>query len=169
MRDHVQMNASLRRPLAALLGLGLLLFAGGCAEPSKDLTQIRDWADFQTRVLQSDRPVLIEFNKDPCPTCVVQVGELEQLYPEYSDRVFFASMTIMRGFFQVTAPEVRDRYHLAWVPTTVLFIKGQEKQRWELNHSAVEIRETLKKEIGPPRQPAATANPAAAPAPVLPK
>lgn len=112
------------------------------------LTPIKGWSEFQRRVLAADRPVLMEFNKDPCPTCVVQQAELDSLAPEYSDRVFFASMTIMVGFFEVTEPEVRDKYNVKWVPTTILFVNGEEKKRWELNHTAFEIREELKKVVG---------------------
>jgi thioredoxin-like negative regulator of GroEL len=125
----------------------------GCAPAGQYLNPINGNADFQRRVLQSSRPVLIEFNKDPCPTCVIQQAELDKLAPEFNDRVFFASMTIMEGPFVVTAPEVRDKYEIFWVPTTMLFIKGRPVKKWELNHGADEIRQELIKHVGPPREP----------------
>jgi thioredoxin-like negative regulator of GroEL len=171
MRDRVLLNGLVRRPLIALLGLAVLLVTVGCAEPGKNFTRIHGWPEFQTRVLQSDRPVLIEFNKDPCPTCVLMLGELDKLYPQYSDRVLFASMTIMKDFFAPCEPEVIDRYKVTLVPTTILFNKGQEVCRWNWNlHGADEIGEALKKLVGPPRKPdavkpAAPATPAPIPAP----
>jgi len=136
------------------IGLPLLLvLAGGCGDAGHTLTPIHGWAEFEQRVLKSTRPVLIEFNKDPCPTCVAQQMELDQVSPDFSDRVLFASMTIMVGMLEVTVPEIRDRYDVKLVPTTILFIDGKEVKRWVLNHPAFEIRADLKKLVGENRPP----------------
>lgn len=124
----------------------------GCTDAGHRLTEIRGWPEFQHRVLKADRPVLIEFNKDPCPTCVIQQAELDKLAAEFGESVFFAKMTIMVGDFQVTVPEVRDGYNIFWVPTTVLFVDGKEVQRWPLNHTAWQIRPAVAKAVAEYRQ-----------------
>lgn len=133
---------------------GLVGLLAGCEATGQNLTPIKGWAQFDAMVLRNPRPVLVEFNKDPCPTCDIQKAEIDTLVPEFQDRVFFASMTIMVGAFDVTEKEVKDRYNITWVPTTILFINGREVKRWELNHMAMEIRQTLNDELAklpPPR------------------
>ena len=96
-------------------------------------------------VLKSKRPVLIELNKDPCPPCVAQKAEFDKLTDEFGGQILFASMTLVKGDFIVLCPEIRDRYHIFWLPTTMLFVNGEERKRWENLHGATEIREELKK------------------------
>ena len=76
---------------------------------------------------------------------VEQKAELDKLAEEFGDRVFFAQITVLKGEFIDLCPEVRSRYHILWVPTTLLIVDGQERKRWELVHKAVAIREEIKK------------------------
>ena len=126
-------------------GVALATLAGGCTplDAGKTLTTIPDWAAFQKTVLKSKGAVLVEFSKDPCPPCVTQKGELDKLTGEFGTRIMFTTMTVMTGDYVVT--EIRDRYHIFWLPTTVLFVNGEERKRWENVHGATEIREELKK------------------------
>jgi thiol-disulfide isomerase/thioredoxin len=130
-----------------LAGAAMMALAGGCTplDAGKTLTPIPDWAAFQEMVLKSKRPVLVELSKDPCPPCVAQKAELDKLTDEFGDRILFASMTMVKGDFIVLCPEIRDRYHVFWLPTTILFVNGEERKRWENLHGATEIREELKK------------------------
>ncbi len=136
-----------RRFAAGLSVVAMAALAGGCtpADAGKSLRPVADWVAFQEEVLQSSQPVLIEFSKEPCPPCVTQKAELDKLSSEFGGRIVFASMTLMKGDFVILCPEVRSRYHIFWVPTTILFVNGEERKRWENLHRAPAIREELKR------------------------
>jgi thioredoxin-like negative regulator of GroEL len=141
--------------IASSIALGLAGLLAGC-DAGHSLTPLKGWAQFDAQVLRNPRPVLIEFGKDPCPTCDIQMAELDTLAPEFSNRVFFAKMIVAVGAGTTVEPEVRDKYNVFWVPTTVLFINGREVKRWELNHLAAEIRQTLNDELAKLPPPAPT-------------
>lgn len=113
----------------------------GCAEGN--IKAVTETADFHKQIAQSDRPVLVDFYKNNCPTCVIQEAELDQLQQEYGGRVTFIKFKIREATMQSASPEIMDEYNLFWVPTVILFVKGQEKQRWVFNHSAAEFRGPL--------------------------
>jgi thioredoxin 1 len=117
----------------------------GCASPTTNFIPLSGAADFGNLVQGAGQPVLVEFYKDSCPTCVGQEFLLDQLAQDYRGRVAFAKLKIMEANFTDICPEVTARYNLRWVPTVVLFVRGQEMQRWELNHTMAEFREGLDK------------------------
>jgi thioredoxin 1 len=124
------------------------LLTGGRA--GAKLTRIRDEADFDQRVLQADRPVLVVFYKGGCPTCLLLHPGLKQLADEYRDRVVFAAFELMKPYFVVTSREVKKRYHVAFYPTVILFVNGQEKDRWVLGYHLAAYRKALDEVAGPP-------------------
>ncbi len=148
-----------RIPLACWAALAVLGLLAGC-QGSKNLVDLQGgWPAFQRYVLAADKPVMIEFYKDNCPTCVVREQELDPIALDYQGRVYFYKMKIEDPFFQVVNKELVDRYKLYWVPTVSLFVKGQEKKRWALNvDPASEFRKALVEVVGPPMQ-AAQASP----------
>lgn len=158
---------------ASALCVALALLVGAGCEPGMSLAPIEDVHDFQRQVIEADGPVLVEFYKTSCPTCVIQEDQLAQLATEYTGRVTFAKFLIKDLSWSSTAPTLEERYNLLWVPTTILFVDGQERQRWELNHLPSEFRLALNELVGPadPRPaPAATvmaATPALAATPAV--
>lgn len=137
-------------PLAALT-LGLLIL-GGCGDtPTGKMYDIKTVSEFNRVIATSGRPVMIDFYKDNCPTCVVQEGVLEKVSDEYGDRVYFAKFKIREATMQATNPEFMKRYNLMWVPTTILFVNGKERTRWVFNHTEGEFRTELDKVV-PRRQ-----------------
>ncbi|MBE3098074.1 MAG: hypothetical protein IMZ44_13230 [Planctomycetes bacterium] len=139
------------------------LLTGGRA--GAKLMRIKDEADFDRRVLQADRPVLVVFYKGGCPTCLLLHPALGQLAGEYQGRVIFARFEIMKPYFVVTSREVKKRYHVAFYPTVILFVNGQEKDRWVLGYNLAAYRKALDEVAGPPPQetPAADDGPAGKP------
>jgi thioredoxin 1 len=137
--------------LAAVAWSAVALLAGGCGEDTSmattadnaNLIFVDGAQEFQQKVLQSDKPVMVEFFKAKCPTCIVQEAWMNELAEEYKGRVVFARMRIMDESFTPTCPEVKNKYKLDWVPTEVLFVNGQEKQRWVFNHLKDEFREPI--------------------------
>lgn len=178
--NSIPSSATSRRAAFAcvcLLACAALVMGGvGCSDSGADFMNlgggysggsfqdIPDAATFHRVVRQSDRPVLVDFYKDSCPTCVIQEGELDQLAPEYAGRVRFVKFKIREATMQSANPEIMDEYNLFWVPTVVLFVNGHEKQRWVLNHLAMEFRGPLDQALVKAPARVAAAGPAQGPA-----
>jgi len=121
----------------------LALLTGGCSQGT--IENIPTEAEFDRRVVDTAGPVLVDFYKDSCPTCVIQEGVLENLAKDYGDQVKFVRFKIREVTMAGAAPEIMKRYDLFWVPTVILFVDGQEKERWTLNHPAEAFRPALDK------------------------
>ena len=124
------------------------LLSGGRA--GAKLTHIKNEADFEQRILHADRPAVVVFYKGGCPTCLLLHPSLRQLAEEYSGRVLFAGFELMKPYFVVTAREVRQRYHIAYYPTVILFVGGRERKRWTLNYRLASYRKALDKVLAAP-------------------
>jgi thioredoxin 1 len=124
------------------------LLSGGRA--GAKLTHIKDEADFEQRILRADRPAVVVFYKGGCPTCLLLHPSLRQLAEEYTGRVLFAGFELMKPYFVVTAREVRQRYRIAYYPTVILFVGGQERKRWTLNYRLASYRKALDKVLAEP-------------------
>jgi thioredoxin 1 len=126
-----------------LVALGMALaMLGGCATEGK-IQPIATTADFQQQVVEAKGPVLVDFYKDNCPTCVLQEACLDALADEYAGEVRFAKFKVREAYMLSSCPEFMDYYKLFWVPTVILFVDGQEKHRWVLNHGANDFRPAL--------------------------
>jgi thiol-disulfide isomerase/thioredoxin len=137
-----------RRLLSHRRGIGpaavlLAVFVGtGCQ--SLYLNDIADEQDFRTKVVQSDKPVLVDFYKaGGCPTCEFLVPVMDKLAEEYGDRVSFTRFAIMQPYFVVTSAAIQNQYHIGLFPTVVLVVHGKEKQRWSLDYNADDYRRAL--------------------------
>jgi thioredoxin 1 len=137
-----------------LVSVMAMALVGGCATEGK-VQPIATTGDFQQQVIQAKGPVLVDFYKEDCPTCVIQEACLDKLADEYAGKVRFFKFKVREAYMVSSCPEFMDQYKLFWVPTTVLFVDGQEKQRWVLNHVAGEFRGALDEASG--RSPAAPA------------
>jgi thioredoxin 1 len=124
------------------------LLSGGRA--GAKLTHIKNEADFEQRILRADRPAVVVFYKGGCPTCLLLHPSLRQLAEEYHDRVLFAAFEVMKPYFVVTAREIKRRYHIAYYPTVILFIGGEERKRWTLNYRLASYRKALDKVLAEP-------------------
>ncbi len=140
------MGCSNRCACSYLPGLALLvcmtqaLFCGGCGGGS--LTEVEPSA-FDSQVLASDRPVLVEFYKAGCPTCAALEPGLDQLAQEYQGSVVFAKFKAFEWYFGVPAAEIKDRYDIWWTPTVILFVNGQERHRWVGDYLLDDYRKVL--------------------------
>jgi len=134
-----------------LLCVILAILAGGCA--SEKIIKIKDYAEFEQKVIQSPKPVLVEFYKQGCPTCVVLESNLNKLAQEYEGRVVFAKFELMSGVFVPQCPELKEKYNLRYLfPTALLLVNGQEKQRWILKYDMDSYRMALDKVLGPAKK-----------------
>lgn len=76
-------------------------------------------AEFQSKVLQSSKPVLVDFWAEWCGPCR-QIGpSLEEISSEMGDRVTVAKINIDHN------PEAPTRYGVRGIPTMILFKDGE--------------------------------------------
>ena len=145
------------RTVAGLIAVALAaLVAGGCG--GNNLKPIQNEAEFQEQVLQAKQPVIVDFYKGGCPTCLALDPTLDKLAADYGDRVFFARFEIMKPWFAVTSDTLKKEHRIAYFPTVILFVAGQEKKRWVLDFNSQEYRTVLEEIVGPPtsKEPKAT-------------
>lgn len=76
-------------------------------------------SSFQTDVLDSDKPVLVDFWADWCGPCKMIAPALEEISEELADKVTIAKMDIMEN------TEVPGQIGVQSIPLMVLFKDGR--------------------------------------------
>jgi thioredoxin 1 len=76
-------------------------------------------AEFPDKVLESDRPVLVDFWAEWCAPCRALGPIMESLADEYGDRVTVAKLDIDANH------EAAMRYGIRSIPTVMLFADGE--------------------------------------------
>ncbi|GGA04546.1 MAG: thioredoxin [Sphingomonadales bacterium CG12_big_fil_rev_8_21_14_0_65_65_10] len=76
-------------------------------------------ADFQSKVLESDKPVLVDFWAEWCGPCKMIAPALEEISEELADKVTIAKMDIMES------TEVPQKFGVQSIPLMVLFKNGE--------------------------------------------
>jgi thioredoxin 1 len=127
---------------AGLIACAILVLAAGGCGPTK-FRAIATEEEFEEQVLKADKPVLVDFFKGGCASCMVLDPLLDQLSEEYKDRVIFAKFEGMRFWLQIPCWSIVWRYHIALYPTVVLFVNGKEKKRWIANYFGHSYRAAL--------------------------
>jgi thioredoxin 1 len=78
---------------------------------------------FETTVLNSETPVLVDFFATWCGPCKAIAPSLEQLSAEYGGKVKFVKLDTDE------APAIMERFGIEGVPTLILFKGGKEVDR----------------------------------------
>ena len=80
-------------------------------------------ANFQTEVLNSTEPVLVDFWAEWCGPCKMISPLVEQLADEYTGKVRVGKLDADAH------PDVLTRYNIMGIPTLILFKIGQPVER----------------------------------------
>lgn len=85
---------------------------------SNDTKVITD-ASFETDVLKSDKPVLVDFWAVWCGPCKMLSPIVDDIAGEYADKLVIAKMNVDEN------PQTPQKFGIRGIPTLLLFKKGE--------------------------------------------
>lgn len=87
------------------------------------MSEIVSSTDFQSKVIESDKPVLVDFFAVWCGPCKRIGPVLDEVAKEQAEKVKVVKVDIDQS------PEIASRYGVMSVPTLILFKDGQVKNQ----------------------------------------
>src|ERR1700747_947511 len=89
---------------------------------SQHVADVSD-GSFEKDVLQSDRPVLVDFWAAWCAPCRMLAPTVEAVAEKYADSARVVKLNVDEN------PSVSQRYGIQGIPTLILFKNGHEEER----------------------------------------
>ncbi|MDD6308676.1 MAG: thioredoxin [Clostridia bacterium] len=87
------------------------------------MAEIIKTENFEEKVLKAERPVLVDFYADWCGPCKMMIPIFEKLSAEYAGRVDFYKLNTDKD------GALAAQYRVMSIPTMILFVNGEEKER----------------------------------------
>ncbi len=98
-------------------------------------------SNFEREVLQSDRPVLVDFWAAWCAPCRMLAPTVEALANDYAGRVRVGKLNVDEN------NQTSARFGIRGIPTLIVFKNGQEKERLTGAHPKDTIARMLDKHL----------------------
>ena len=93
-------------------------------------------ANFETEVLQSDLPVLVDFYADWCVPCKMMAPIVKEMAEKYDGRIKIGKLNIEES------PQMTEKYGVMSIPTFICFIfYGRSFQKRTGFHAAEYIKD----------------------------
>ena len=105
---------------------------------------VRDTSDstFESDVLKSDRPVLVDFWAQWCAPCRMLSPTVEAVAEKYAGNAAVVKLNVDEN------PQVSQRYGIKGIPTLILFKNGKEEERVVGATSKEAISRMIDKHVG---------------------
>ena len=97
--------------------------------------------EFESKVLKSDIPVLVDFYSDSCVPCKRLSPVLFALEEEYAEKLKIVKININFD------SELAEKYEVQAAPTLVFFKNGEEISRLRGAVKQAEIKEVIEKSV----------------------
>ncbi len=107
-----------------------------------EYTQVVTDSSFEQVVLQSNRPVLVDFWAEWCGPCRVLAPTVEAVAEQYAGDARVVKLNVD------DSPAITQRYGVQGIPTLILFKDGEEKERIIGVVSKEAISRTIDEHVG---------------------
>jgi thioredoxin 1 len=81
--------------------------------------------EFETKVIKSEQPVLVDFYTDSCIACKQMAPVLGELEDTYKGKLTIVKVNA------AYAADLVEKYHIMGAPTLVIFRSGEEVKRFQ--------------------------------------
>ncbi len=98
-------------------------------------------AEFESSVLQGDKPSLIDFWAEWCQPCKMLAPTVEEIAGEYEDRILVGKLNVDDN------PATATKYGIRGIPTLLLFKGGHVVQQLVGVKSKAEIKKIIDENI----------------------
>ena len=99
-------------------------------------------SEFETEVLKSDKPVLVDFWASWCMPCKMQGDVLREFAPSVNGKVKIVKINVDES------EKIALAYNIVSIPTLVIFVNGELKEKTVGLTSSGELSEMLIRYIG---------------------